>query len=223
MEDEPATLEGLPHVGLEQRSPARAAIEARVVEPADAAAARLRLVHRGVGMAKQGRPVLGIAGKRATPRLNVTTTALAVDRERRADRIENLPGDDQGVLGALQVLEDERELVAAETRHGIALAHPATQADRHGAQQLVAGRVAELVVHGLEAVEVGHGHGEAAAVAARGAQGAVQPVVEERRLARPVSGSNWARWSSRSLARLRAMAKRRQRSRRPVSSSSLSR
>ena len=48
-------------------------------------------------------------------------------------------GDVRRVLGMAEVGEDDRELVAAEPRHGVVLAHAGAQAARHLQQQLVAG------------------------------------------------------------------------------------
>ena len=49
---------------------------------------------------------------------------------------------------------DDGELVAAQPRHCVGGAHAGEQPLRHCAQQRIAGRVAERIVHLLEAVEV---------------------------------------------------------------------
>ena len=88
--------------------------------------------------------------------------------------MQHAPGDPRGVLGVLQVLEQDRELVAAESRHGrlgrtldvvlrgirvattdlVAPAHRGAQTIRDLDEQLVAHRVAERVVDLLEAIDV---------------------------------------------------------------------
>jgi hypothetical protein len=50
--------------------------------------------------------------------------------------------------------QDDRELVAAETRHGVGLAQHAAHPRRHTRQHAVAGVMAERVVDLLEAVQV---------------------------------------------------------------------
>ena len=55
---------------------------------------------------------------------------------------------------AAHVLEQHRELVAAEARDDVALANAAFESLHDGAQQLVAELVAERIVHHLESVEV---------------------------------------------------------------------
>ena len=58
---------------------------------------------------------------------------------------------------------DDGELVAAEPRHEVALAHAGEQALAHLLQQRVADRVAQRVVDGLEVVEVQAQHRKALA------------------------------------------------------------
>ena len=51
-------------------------------------------------------------------------------------------------------LDQDRELVAAEARHRVAVTHRRGEPRRHHGQQAVAGGVPEAVVDDLEAVEV---------------------------------------------------------------------
>ena len=71
------------------------------------------------------------------------------------------------VLLADDALAHDRELVAAETSHGVAVAGDRLQARRERAQQLVAAVVPEGVVDDLEVVEVEQQHGDRAALVAR--------------------------------------------------------
>jgi hypothetical protein len=57
-----------------------------------------------------------------------------------------------------RVVDEHGELVAAETRHGVPGTRRLHEAVREGAQQRIAGAVAEAVVHGLEVVEVDEQH-----------------------------------------------------------------
>ena len=128
------------------------------LEHDDAAlAARLRRVHRDVGVAQQ--LVGGVDARRrpaAMPMLARTSTSLAVDRERRARAppISARPPRSDA-FDVRRVLEQDRELVAAQPggqcRSG-AGADCEPLGDRD--QQRVAGGVAEAVVDRLEVVEV---------------------------------------------------------------------
>ena len=61
----------------------------------------------------------------------------------------------------VEVVQEDRELVPGEPCERVAGAHARPEPGRDRDEQLVAGRVAEAVVHGLEVVEVeqqdGHG------------------------------------------------------------------
>ena len=78
------------------------------------------------------------------------------------------------------VLEQDRELVAAEPRHGVAHAQRGAQARRDRLQHPVAGGVAERVVDRLEVVEVQEQHGERPAVVASAAERVFDAIAEQR-------------------------------------------
>ena len=79
---------------------------------------------------------------------------MAVQRHRLADRGQQLLRDRRQLGGAGVAFEDDDELVAAQARDQVVLAHRLAQPLRHRLEQLVAGAVAERVVDRLEAVEV---------------------------------------------------------------------
>ena len=58
----------------------------------------------------------------------------------------------------VEVLGEDHELVTAETRDGVAVAHQLGEALGDGQQQAVADVVSEVVVDGLELVEVDEQH-----------------------------------------------------------------
>ena len=74
--------------------------------------------------------------------------------------------------------EQHRELVAADARDGVRIAHPLLQERRDLAQQVVACDVAARVVHELEAVEIEVAHDVAHALAARGVESGAEPALE---------------------------------------------
>ena len=63
----------------------------------------------------------------------------------------------RGVV-ARRVVEEDRELVAAEARRGVSVAHAEPDAVGDLDQEQIAGLVAERVVDHLEAVEIGEHH-----------------------------------------------------------------
>ena len=85
--------------------------------------------------------------------------------------------DRDRILLAAGAVEQQRELVAAEARRGVALAEAGAQAVGHGAQQLVAGVVAVAVVDRLELVDVEQQHADARPAAL---ERVLEAVVEER-------------------------------------------
>ena len=84
-----------------------------------------------------------------------------------------------------EVGEQHRELVAAEPRGRVAGSEQAFEPAGHGAQQCVAGGVAEAVVDGLEVVQVEQQDRHREAVAAPPAQGVRDAVGEERAVGQP--------------------------------------
>ena len=99
---------------------------------------------------------------------------LSGNRERLGEHIEQLLGDYLGIVLIVDVLDQDRELVAAQPGGGVRGAKAPTESFRHGDEQLVACSVPEAVVHGLELVEVDEQHGHAT----RASFGAGERVVE---------------------------------------------
>jgi len=93
-----------------------------------------------------------------------------VDPLRDADR----------VVRALDVLEEDRELVAAEAGDRVLRPHTRPQPLGHRHQQTVARQVAQSVVDVLETIQVEDEGAEWPALAPRPLQGVAQPVQEER-------------------------------------------
>lgn len=115
-------------------------------------AARLRLVHGGVGVAQQGLRVAPGAGRR-DPTAHGHRHLAAVQRERRPDRLGH-PHPQQLDVGLGHPVADDDELVAPEPGQGVTRPDHGLQALRHQDQQLVAGGVPDAVVDHLELVDV---------------------------------------------------------------------
>jgi hypothetical protein len=87
------------------------------------------------------------------------------DAQRHRQGVEHPLGGVGRLLDVLDVLEQQCELVPAESRGGVACAHARGEAHRHGREHLVAGGVTEAVVDGLEVVQIQEDHGNAALLA----------------------------------------------------------
>ena len=156
----------------------------RVEDPDLALAGALGLVHRDVGIAQQ-------AGRAHARRRDGDADAgehgdvVAGDRHRVAEAVEQSLGDVDRAVDAAAVLEQDRELVAAEAGGGVAGAGGAADAIGDGLQQLVADGVAERVVDRLEVVEVDEQHDDRVGLGTGDAQGVVHAIEEQRPVGEP--------------------------------------
>ena len=147
-------------------------------------AAALGLVHRAVGGAQE---LLDVAHALAADR----DADAGRDPQRLARQVEARLERRQDALGGLdrvadvRALEQDPELVAAEPRDRVGGAHAGHEPLGHELQQLVAGRVPEPVVDGLEVVEVDEQHGHLGGAARTAAERVLGAVVEQRAVGEP--------------------------------------
>jgi len=104
--------------------------------------------------------------------------ADAAERLHEADRIEDPLAQLHGVVRLLHVLDDDGELVAAEPRHGVDLAHRCVQPFGGVDQDLISHLMPQRVIDHLELVQVAEQHGELPAVAQGIGDCQLQPVTE---------------------------------------------
>ena len=116
----------------------------------------------------------------AIPMLAPMATARSRSWSGLEERIEDAERDPSGLVGRVEVVDQDRELVAAETRDRVEIAQLLLEAVGDGDQECVTGEVAETVVHVLESVEVDHHDRDESAAARPPAQGVREPVVEQR-------------------------------------------
>src|SRR3569833_3122091 len=90
-----------------------------------------------------------------------------VDEKCGLQRIQYLLREHAHVGGLRDVVQQDHEFIAAETRDGVALAQTAVEAPRELLQQAVASVVPEGIVDVLEAVEVEEHHRDQTVVPAR--------------------------------------------------------
>jgi hypothetical protein len=80
----------------------------------------------------------------------------------------------------IDVLDEYGELVAAQSSSGVLGAQGGTDASSHRAQQGIADRVAQRVVHRLEVIEIDEENGELMIVAAASLDSMPQSILQER-------------------------------------------
>ncbi len=79
---------------------------------------------------------------------------VATDVNRRGQRLQCALRHARGVGGGVDALQQERELIAAESRDGVLGPRATREAPGDGDQELIAGRVTEAVVDDAEVVEI---------------------------------------------------------------------
>ena len=120
--------------------------------------ATLGAVHRGVGVLQQARRPFGRAVGDGDPDARRHRDLGPRQHERFDERGRGTLGQLDRLFLAVQVLAEHDELVATEPRHRVLEAHGVAEPAAHRDQELVAGLVAEAVVHVLEPVEVDEQH-----------------------------------------------------------------
>ena len=125
------------------------------------------------------------------PMLAVRVAARSPSWNGIGERGQDAPGDLLGA-GAIGLLQQERELVAAQAAGRVLGAQDAHQPLGHEAQQLVTGRMSERVVDGLEVVQVNEQDGQARRRCRR-TRACERRSTNRTRFASPVNGS-WSAW-----------------------------
>ena len=137
------------------------------IERVTVASGLLHRVHRNIGVLEQRRAVVGVARIDADADARADVDLDPFDEERRpqapAQRVRHHLGSthEGGLLGrvALEVGEEDQELVAALACDNVRLSDRGAQPRPDCLQQLVAGRMPEAVVDQLEVVEVDEQNG----------------------------------------------------------------
>ena len=160
-----AALDRLPQLGVEHLD----AVPSPLLGP----------VLRGVGVGEERLRVVGRVEVGRDPDARRDVEAPARDLERVAERVRDPLGDRDRLVPAVDPVEQQRELVAAETGEQVLAAHHALEAARDLGEQQVADAVTERVVDDLEPVDVEVQHADRAAVAPRG-RGRLLQALHER-------------------------------------------
>ncbi len=140
---------------------------------------RLAGVKRGIGVAQQhlGLRLVGRVKRHAQAHAHLGQHAVA-EVERRFDGAVNAVEHDGQIAGLRHAFEHQHELVAAQPRDQIGLAHGGPEALAQLTQKLVARGVAVGVVDRLEIIEIHHAHDQQIFVAAGPGHGQRQVVFE---------------------------------------------
>jgi hypothetical protein len=104
----------------------------------------------------------------------------AQGKRRPQDVLDSL-GDFDRLLRLSEVFQDDRELIAAEPRDGIAGSQTALESARCGDQELVPDKVAQAIIDRFEPIEIQEQHHEWACIGAPGAPDGVLQAVHEQR------------------------------------------
>ena len=168
-------------VGLQLEAGEHDLVHRGLEHPVAALAVALGDVHGSVGVADQ---VVGVGGAAVPGHRDAEARAhdqlLLVQPQRLGEGLDDAFGGVRGLLEALHVLQEDRELIPAEAGRRVACANARFESLGHVEQHLVAGGVAEAVVDRLEVVEVEEDHGQALVVAARARDRVPHPLDEQR-------------------------------------------
>ncbi len=140
----------------------------------------LGAVHRGVGVADEGLRRLGSVSGAGDPDAGGDEDLVVGEQDGTRDLFEDSVGEAHHRVRVVDVGAEDRELVTAETGHGVARSQHATEAVADGHEELVAGFVSQAVVDDLEVVEVEEEHRDATGAARRAIHRLADPVHEER-------------------------------------------
>ena len=174
-------------VGLECKPLEHALVHGGLVDRVPRLPLVLRAVHGEIGAAQDlARRLTSRAERDADARLN--HHLRAEHRNRLGHRGQHAARDGHCIVRPGQVLDHDGELVPAEPRTRVLGAKAALEPARHHRQKLVAGRMAEAVVHRLEVVEVEEEHGEKVLPTSSSAEGMGHTVTEESSVREPGKG-----------------------------------
>ena len=172
-------------IRLQERAALNPALHLIAAEPTEVAPFGFRPVHGAIGLAHQGVRVGAIPGIEGDAEAGSDRDLLIIELNWRRYGVEQLAGDQGGVLGLGQVLDQQRELVAAEPGDGVGLAQAFGEPPPHDGEQAIAGAVSQLVVDCLEAVEVEDHDGGQPIVPPRPRDRAPEAILEQRSIGQP--------------------------------------
>ena len=178
VELELAGRQGVAQVVLHEVARLHLRIHLRPEEAIGAAPVGLGAVERQVGVPDQLVGGEAVRGPHGDADAGADHHLLPIDGVGRAHRLDDAQRQRRGIGRLADRHLQHRELVAAHARDGVGFPHQLLQALCHHLQELVAGGMAERVVHGLEVVEVEQVHRHDLAALDAG-QRMLEPLVEQ--------------------------------------------
>ena len=201
-----ALLDPAPQLVLGPQPREHALAEHVVEQLVAAAAALLRAVHGGVGVAQEvGRVGVGGLGDR-DPDAGGDEVLARREHDRLVDRLRDALGNADRLVRAVELLAHDEELVAAEARDGVGRPDGIVQPRGERDQQVVARLVA---IESLTSLNWSRSASRTATARPSRRRRASAPSSRSSASARfgsPVSGSCIARWRTSSSTRLRSTA-----------------
>ncbi len=178
-QDEFVVLDGLANGLFQFDLGQRFGIHLRGEEAEGVAARLLGPVHRGIRVLEQGLWIGCIVGMDGDADARGHGHIVTFQVERFAQRLADLAGGDGGCVLAVLHRQDQGKLIATEAPDGIPRMHALDQSAAELAQQFIADRVGQRVVHVLEMVEVDEQDGDHQAAVRRLFQGLCEGFVEQ--------------------------------------------
>lgn len=119
------------------------------------------MIHGSISITKHiGGRLIADAGAEGNANAGAAEHLVTAEMERFFEQAQDAFRHNQCRLWFAQIFEEHGELVAAETRQGIAGAQAAFEASRKSDEQLIANQVSETVVNQFETIEIEEQHGE---------------------------------------------------------------
>jgi len=143
---------------------------------------------RHVGVLQQLLGLVAIARRHRDADAGAGHDGMAVKQKGIADRFEQPPAQQHRVFRPSQPALDDREFIGVETGKRILLAQRRSKALGDGAQQLVAGAVAERIVDRLEIIETEHQHRDLVCAAPGVLQNLVHALTQQIAVRQPGQG-----------------------------------
>ena len=147
-------------VVLQLEAGARARVQLGVEQLVPRLAARLRVIHRRVGVAHDVVGPLVVGRAERDPDARRCEHFAGAHRKRRAQRLLDAEGNRVRLPFRVELIQQDRELVAAKAGNRVAGPQARLEAPRHRDEQLVSDEVTEAVIDHFEPIEVEIQHGE---------------------------------------------------------------
>ncbi len=149
-----AVFDGAPQLALQHQTLPRRAAQA-VTERHDAVfPVPFRRDHRAVGLSQHLPALFSVVRKEADPDAGGHPDRMALDLERLLQDFQRALGRAFGIPSVLHIVQDQRELVAADACQRVRLPEARFHPLRHLAEEYVAHAVTQAVIDQLESIQI---------------------------------------------------------------------